>query len=81
MTGTFNPATEGALAALVARQPAVAALGVNSVVLARVQALETSVDALGATLVGLSSADTQAAAQAAIDALDASFDTTLAAYA
>lgn len=80
VTGTLSPDTQAALGALVSRQADVAALGIESLVLSQVQTLQTSTSALGTTLVSISSADTQAAAQAAVDDLDASFATAVAAF-
>ncbi|KAJ4411269.1 hypothetical protein N0V82_009053 [Gnomoniopsis sp. IMI 355080] len=80
VSGTLTPDVNTALTALIGRESDVAALGVQSLVLGQIQTLQSKTDAYGATLVSISSADTQAQAQTLVDALDASFDSAVTAY-
>lgn len=80
MNGTLSPDTKASLDALISRQPDVASLGVESLVLEQVQTLNSSVSGLGATLVAISSADAKGSAQAVADSMGEAFDATIAAY-
>lgn len=80
VSGTLTPDVNTALTALNGRESDVAALGVQSLVLGQIQSLQSKTDAYGATLVSISSADTQAQAQTLVDALDAAFDSAVAVY-
>lgn len=80
LTGTINPDVTASLDALSDRIADVQALGLTSLVLSQIQSLQAKTDALGATLVSISSADLQATTQTAVDALDAAFGGTIEVY-
>lgn len=80
MSGTLTPDVNTALTALSGKESAVAALGIESVVLGQIQSLQTKTNTYGATLVSIASADLKSQAQTLVDALDASFDKAVAVY-
>lgn len=80
IVNTGEPDISTSLTALAAREADFETAGVASVVLSTLNSLKTKTDAYGATLYSITSTDQQAAAQAAIDQLDADFDEAIAAF-
>lgn len=80
LSGTLTPDVQTALTALDGRESDVAALGLQSLVLGQIQALQSDTDAYGATLVSIIAADLQSEAQTLVDALDTAFDAAVTAY-
>ncbi|KAK6084266.1 hypothetical protein SCUP234_01931 [Seiridium cupressi] len=80
ITETGEPDIATSLNALVSREADFESAGVASVVLSTLESLKNKTDTYGATLYSITSTDQQAAAQAAIDQLDADFAAAITAF-
>ncbi|KAK9771473.1 putative Hydrophobic surface binding protein A [Seiridium cardinale] len=80
ITETGEPDIATSLNDLVSREADFESAGVASVVLSTLESLKNKTDTYGATLYSITSTDQQAAAQAAIDQLDADFAAAIAAF-
>ncbi|KAH8645824.1 hydrophobic surface binding protein A-domain-containing protein [Xylariales sp. PMI_506] len=80
ITGTATPDIAASLTALIAREADFASLGITSLVLNTLETLQADNDALGATLVSITSSDQVANAEAALAVIDADFTAAIAAF-
>lgn len=80
LIGTLTLDISTALSALSERKFDVAALDIQSLVLDRIQTLQSKTDVLGANLVTISSVDLQAKLQALVDGLDTAFASAILVY-
>lgn len=80
ISNTLGPDIIASLDALVAQEPAFAALDLDATVLSIIETLQDDTDQLSATLIAISATDLQDAATSAAAAIDDAFATAEAAF-